>query len=264
LPKIRTKLSPGPKRIGAPFIELQQVDSTNNYATALAHAGMAGHGTAVLAAHQTAGKGQRHKGWSAAPGANITLSLLLAPYQLTGSGIAPLSAAGAFRFSMAIALGAQRFFAAYAGEETFVKWPNDLYWRDRKAGGILIENILSGDQWKWAVAGLGININQTDFGALAPRAVSLRQITGREWNVKELALALCASIEETLEQLCRDPASIAADYHAVLFGLGDVVRLRKENRVFAAEVLGVSDEGALRVRHGVEEEFRVGEVEWVF
>ncbi|WP_165871488.1 biotin--[acetyl-CoA-carboxylase] ligase [Flaviaesturariibacter flavus] len=258
-------MSPGPKRIGTPFIELTQVDSTNNYATGLAHAGMAEHGTAVLAAHQTKGKGQRHKAWEGAPGANITMSLLLAP---AGLGLQPppvrLTAAGAFRFSMAVALGAQRFFARHAGEETFVKWPNDLYWRDRKAGGILIENILAGDQWKWAVAGLGININQTDFGPDAPRAVSLRQITGRQWDVRTLALELCASIEDSLNQLSASPDSVAADYHAVLFGRGEIVRLRKDSRVFAAEVLGVTEDGLLRVRHGVEEEFAVGEVEWVF
>jgi BirA family transcriptional regulator, biotin operon repressor / biotin---[acetyl-CoA-carboxylase] ligase len=264
LSKIQTKLSPGPKRIGAPFIELQQVDSTNNYATALAHAGMAEHGTAVLARHQTAGKGQRDKGWTSTAGDNITLSLVLDPSQLGDEGIVRLTAARAFRFSMAIALGAQRFFGHHAGEETFVKWPNDLYWRDRKAGGILIENILSGDQWKWAIVGLGININQTDFGRLAGRAVSLRQITGREWDISLLARELCASIEASLTQMQKDPASIAADYDAVLFGRGETVRLRRNARVFAAEVLGVTESGALRIRHGIEEEFNVGEVEWVF
>ncbi|RYZ21255.1 MAG: biotin--[acetyl-CoA-carboxylase] ligase [Chitinophagaceae bacterium] len=263
--KNTAKLSPGPKRIGAPFIKLPQVDSTNNYATALAHAGMAEHGTAVLAEHQVAGKGQRHKAWTATPGANITMSLLLAPAELAAApGPVRLTADGAFRFSMAVALGTQRFFSRYAGEETFVKWPNDLYWRDRKAGGILIENILAGDQWKWAVVGLGVNINEEAFGPAAPRAVSLRQVTGRAWDVRALALELCASLEEAFAQLAADPASIVADYHSVLFGRGQTVRLRKDNRVFAAQVLGVTETGCLRVRHGVEEEFAVGEVEWVF
>jgi BirA family biotin operon repressor/biotin-[acetyl-CoA-carboxylase] ligase len=264
LPKIQTKLSYGPKRIGAALIELQQVDSTNNYATALAHAGMAQPGTAVLAHYQSAGKGQRHKGWSAAPGENITLSLVLQPDAFAGAGFASLSAANAFRFSMAIALGAQRFFARYAGDETFVKWPNDLYWRDRKAGGILIENILSGSSWKWAIAGLGININQTDFEGLALRAVSLRQITGKAWEIKPLALGLCGQIEAALEQLAQDPESVVADYHRVLYKMGEIVRLKKDARVFSARVLGVSAEGRLRVQHAIDEEFAVGEVEWVF
>jgi BirA family biotin operon repressor/biotin-[acetyl-CoA-carboxylase] ligase len=249
-------LLPAPSPLGTPLIELKQVDSTNNYATGLVHAGLAGHGTAVLASHQTAGKGQRQKGWLTEPGANITLSLIIRPGQGFG--------APSFAFSQAIALGAQRFFARYAGDETFVKWPNDLYWRDRKAGGILIENILAGPEWKWAIVGLGININQADFGELNGRAVSLRQITGAEWDLKSLALELCTSIEMALKQLHENPERIESDYHQVLFGLGTTVKLRKGTRLFSAEILGVTPQGALRVRHAVEEQFAVGEVVWVF
>ncbi|RYY41136.1 MAG: biotin--[acetyl-CoA-carboxylase] ligase [Chitinophagaceae bacterium] len=261
--KNRYKLPPSSKHLSAAIVELQQVDSTNNYATGLAHAGLAEHGTAVLAWAQTAGKGQRAKGWNATPGANITMSLAFRPAELFGSGPVRLTAPTAFRFSMAIALGAQRFFATHAGEESFVKWPNDIYWRDRKAAGILIENILAGDEWRWAVAGIGVNINETDFGELEGRAVSLRQVTGRIWDVKALALELRASIASALEQMASDPTSISADYHAVLYKQGATVRFRRGGRVFSAEVLGVSAEGMLRLRHGVEEEFGVGEVEWV-
>ncbi|RYY63668.1 MAG: biotin--[acetyl-CoA-carboxylase] ligase [Chitinophagaceae bacterium] len=261
--KNKYKLPPAPKHLGASIVELQQVDSTNNYATALAHAGLAEHGTAVLAREQTAGKGQRHKGWNAAPGANITMSLVLQPAVLFQKGSVALNAADAFRFSAAVALGVQRFFAAHAGEETFVKWPNDLYWRDRKAGGILIENILSGADWKWAVVGTGININQSDFGDLSGRAVSLRQITGREWDIHVLARELCASLETALARLATDPAGILEDYHAVLFAKGETVRFRKGSRTFSAQVLGVTDDGRLRLWHGLEEAYAVGEVEWI-
>ncbi|RYD91215.1 MAG: biotin--[acetyl-CoA-carboxylase] ligase [Sphingobacteriales bacterium] len=257
-------MPPASKHLGASLIELQQVDSTNNYATGMVHAGLAEHGTAVLAMYQTAGKGQRGKGWVTEPGTNIMLSLVLAPSEVFGEDLVRLSEVEAFRFSAAIALGAQRFFARYAGEETFVKWPNDLFWRDRKAGGILIANVLSGAAWKWAIAGIGININQSDFGELAGRAVSLRQVTGRSWDVRELAAELCVSIEGTLGQLARDPLRIVADYHSVLFRNGAEARFRKGSRTFSAEVLGVTDDGRLRLRHGIEEAYAVGEVQWVF
>ncbi|GAA4320640.1 biotin--[acetyl-CoA-carboxylase] ligase [Flaviaesturariibacter amylovorans] len=249
-------MPPPPKRLGAPWIELQQVDSTNNYATALVHAGRGAPGTAVFAREQTNGKGQRGKSWWADPGANITGSLILAP--------PALSLPRSFPFSMALALGAQRFFAAYAGTETSVKWPNDLYWRDRKAGGILVENILAGADWRCAVAGFGININQTDFGEAAGRAVSLKQITGKDWEVPALARELAGWVEAALDELGQDPQATVDAYHAVLFQRGEVVRLRKGGRVFAATVLGVTESGELRVRHAVEECFGVGEVEWVF
>ena len=69
--------------IGIPFIELQQVESTNNYATGLLHAGMAQHGTAVFTHHQTKGKGQRNKQWQSDAGKNIALSVINKPPSLT-------------------------------------------------------------------------------------------------------------------------------------------------------------------------------------
>src|SRR6202012_5219150 len=99
----------------------------------LATAGMAPHGTLVFAHDQWAGKGQRGRSWNSNPGANIVLSAVLEPVVL------PLQQA--FGLSVAVALACRDFFSSYAGSDvTTIKWPNDLYWNDRKAGGILIEN----------------------------------------------------------------------------------------------------------------------------
>ena len=76
-------------------------------------------------------------------------------------------------------LAAHDFFSHYVFNNAFIKWPNDLYWRDRKAGGILIENIIRGKDWQSAVAGIGININQTSFDPDITNAISLKQITGK-------------------------------------------------------------------------------------
>ncbi|HYH14224.1 MAG TPA: biotin--[acetyl-CoA-carboxylase] ligase, partial [Flavisolibacter sp.] len=229
---------------------------TNNYATALAHAGMAQHGTTILAHHQTKGKGQRTKAWETAAGQNITLSIILQPQ--------PLVLSEAFYLSMAVAVGVQRFFSRYANEEVTIKWPNDLYWRDRKAGGILIENILTGATWKHAIIGVGININQTDFGELGTRATSLKQITGKEHDIVALAKELCTSLETTFHQLQTDKQQVIEDYHAVLYKRFQKVKLKKDTRVFETLIKGVSTEGELITEHMMEERFSVGEVEWVF
>ncbi|MDB5253527.1 MAG: hypothetical protein JWP27_2696 [Flaviaesturariibacter sp.] len=251
-----TQILPRPRNvIGTSVIELQQVESTNNYATALVHAGLAQAGTVVWTHAQTKGKGQRHKSWEAAPGENITASYLIEPYGL------PLSAA--FAISRAVAVGAHRFFSRHAGDQTKVKWPNDLFWQDRKAGGILIENVIGGADWRWAVAGLGININQVAFGGIANEAVSLRQITGRAWDLRALLDELSACLRDSLDQLADDPASVAAAYDALLYKRGEAVRLRKGSRVFEAEIRGVTEDGRLIAWHGTEELFQVGEVEWV-
>ena len=115
---------------------LESVDSTNNYAMAMVRTGLAKHGDGYFAKAQLQGKGQRGKTWQTEPGTNIILSLTMQPLSL------PISRQ--FHFSAAIALAVRDFFDAYAGGDTTIKWPNDIYWRDRKAGGILIENIIAG------------------------------------------------------------------------------------------------------------------------
>lgn len=244
-----------------PFISLETVDSTNNYALHLIHAGLAQHGTAVFASEQTAGKGQRKKTWYAAAGENILISLLLRPEGLSVAEQPALNAA--------VALGAHDFFCRYAGEDTKLKWPNDLYWQDRKAGGILIENILStGTQsaaaWKWAVAGIGININQTNFGDFNRRPVSLKQITGRSFDPQILARELRDCVLQKFEQLKKEGAPvILAGYNQCLYKLHKKVRLKKDNRIFESEIRGVEADGRLLTYHGIEETFAHGEIEWL-
>jgi BirA family biotin operon repressor/biotin-[acetyl-CoA-carboxylase] ligase len=105
-----------------------------------------------------------------------------------------------FVLSAIVALACSDFFNKYAGE-TKIKWPNDLYWKDRKAGGILIENFIKGKVWNFAIIGIGININQTLFPAQVANAVSLKQITGKTYNVVDLAKELCSFIEIRWQQL---------------------------------------------------------------
>jgi BirA family transcriptional regulator, biotin operon repressor / biotin---[acetyl-CoA-carboxylase] ligase len=239
--------------LGSSIIELQQVESTNNYATGLVHAGMAHHGISVFAHHQTKGKGQRNKIWDSAAGENITTSIIIEP--------STLSISQSFLLSKAIALACYEFFKIYAGDETKIKWPNDIYWRDRKAGGILIENILFGQLWKFAVVGVGINVNQTNFPEL--NAVSLKQITGRTFENIEIVKELYKQIESCFNLLKKDSAAVDEAYHQQLYKLNETVKLKKNNRVFETTIKGVSNTGQLLTNNVMDEAFDVGEVEWV-
>src|SRR5258708_4783032 len=165
--------------IGHTFIELQSVDSTNNYATAQVHAGLASHGTVFSAYEQYAGKGRRGKSWASAPGENLIISIVVQPYFLSGTQ--------QFLLSSCIAVACHDFLRKYTTGETSIKWPNDLYWRDRKAGGILIENIFRGDQWMLAIAGTGINVNQVLFPETARNPGWLKTLTGHDFDVVRLA-----------------------------------------------------------------------------
>ena len=241
--------------IGHPFIELQQVESTNNYATGLAHEGMAQHGTAVFAHYQTKGKGQRYKQWHSEPGKNIALSILIQPQGLVLSE--------SFLISMATAVAVYRFFSNYAGEETSIKWPNDIYWRDRKAAGILIENIIRGSEWKWCIVGIGININQTSFDDIATKATSFKQITGKNYDPPALAKELCNYLSEAYLELHQSENDTIEAYKRVLFKKNETVLFKKNTEMFTAIIKDVTKNGRLVVEHENEESFEVGEIEWV-
>jgi BirA family transcriptional regulator, biotin operon repressor / biotin---[acetyl-CoA-carboxylase] ligase len=231
------------------------VDSTNNYAMALAKAGKATHGTLVFAVDQQAGKGQRGRSWESRPGENIVLSAVLEPVVF--------QPAAAFGLSATVALACHDFFTRYAGTESVtIKWPNDLYWNDRKAGGILIENQFKGLQWLLAIAGMGININQVEFPPAARNPVSLRQITGREFDVRVLARELGDCLDRRYAQWEAGESLIGA-YNRVLYRRGEEVQLRKDNAVFRTRIEGVSPQGELLTRDVLERHFGFGEVEWV-
>jgi BirA family biotin operon repressor/biotin-[acetyl-CoA-carboxylase] ligase len=238
------------------FTVLDRVDSTNNYAMEQVHAGLARHGMAWFAREQVAGKGQRGRGWDSEPGKNIALSLILQPELI--------KITQGFFLSAAVALACNDLFSKYAGDETSIKWPNDLYWRDRKAGGILIENVQQGSAWKYAIIGVGININQTIFNAALKNPVSLKQITGRDHDAIKLG-------EELYELLMARVANMGTGsfeetrkiYNHHLFGLNKPVRLKKDNIVFETIVKEVNAQGQLVTVDAIERCFDFGKVEWI-
>ncbi|MEO6548517.1 MAG: biotin--[acetyl-CoA-carboxylase] ligase [Ferruginibacter sp.] len=242
---------------GPSFVILKQVDSTNNYAMGKVHAGMAKHGDGWYTANQTQGKGQRGKAWLTGKGCNIALSVVLNPKQL--NIIHP------FQLSVSIALAFFDFFNGYAGSDTRIKWPNDIYWRDRKAGGVLIENKFSGKDWNWSIVGIGVNINQQDFDKeLANKAVSLIQITGNSFDTDLLATELHQSVLRRSAELLTKPYELMVEeYNCHLYKRSEVVRLKKNNIVFETQIKGVSPQGQLLTIDSMEKSFDFGEVEWV-
>jgi BirA family biotin operon repressor/biotin-[acetyl-CoA-carboxylase] ligase len=249
--------------IGQSFIHLKSVSSTNNYALGKLQEKLAAHGTVFFADEQTAGKGQRGKQWHTQTGTNIILSaifdtsFLLIHHQ--------------FSFSAMVAVAVHDFFSKQAtAEETSIKWPNDLYWRDRKAGGILIENTIRTNHqsavgnWPWAVVGIGININQTQFPSDLTNAVSLKQITGKDFDVIVLAKELCSCLETRYQQLkSGNGKELLALYNQLLYKKGQTVRLKKENVAFNCTINSVNELGELQVNGAMQNSFSFGEVEWI-
>lgn len=243
------------KKSDTSWIELDTVDSTNNYAMGLIHAGVAQHGTVVFTHHQTRGKGQRGKVWETMRGANLSFSIIVQPHFLLP--------AQAFQLLATVAVSIRNVLYEKMGDETKIKWPNDLYWRDRKTGGILIENVFRGAQWQWAVIGIGININQTDFSHVQ-NAVSMKQVTGNETDVKQLAEEINDNLMTSLQALEKNGfADFYSQYTQQLYKLGETVRLKKVNRSFETKINTVNEQGQLVTGFDVEEYFDFGEVEWM-
>ena len=175
------------------YIQLPEARSTNTYLSTIAST--TAHGTVVYTLRQTAGRGQRGNSWESEDGKNITFSMLIRP------SVAPSQQ---FFISEAAALAVARTLDKYIADGgVSVKWPNDVYWHDKKICGMLIEHSLSGGRINSSILGIGVNINQQQFLSDAPNPVSLWQIIGRETPLEEVLHTLCdtlLSLEDSLPE----------------------------------------------------------------
>jgi len=155
---------------------------------------------------QTAGRGQQGNGWESAPDENLLCSILLEKEEITEQNLFDLNvlaAAGLHRavyesFSNRLRDKYETFTRVHplGGVPLTIKWPNDIYYGDRKLAGILVETAVIGHEVKYAVIGIGLNVNQTEFRSDAPNPVSLRQITGETYDLDLMMKQLLASIRD--------------------------------------------------------------------
>lgn len=153
------------------IIHLDEIPSTNDYLSQLCRQENVPEFQVVTAMSQTAGKGQRGNSWESEKGKNLLFSLVLHPTFI--------EAKEQFYLSMLIAICVSELLEQYT-EDICIKWPNDIYWKDNKIAGILIENELIGKDIAQCIVGIGLNINQETFHSSAPNPISLRQISGKE------------------------------------------------------------------------------------
>lgn len=234
------------------FITLETVDSTNNYAMALIQKRRIHSEIAVFSKEQTAGKGRRGKQWLSNRGENIILSVAI-PMQW-------LSISRQFEISVAAALGCCALFEDIILANLFIKWPNDIFINDSKAGGILIENVIHGKFWQWCVIGMGLNINQEKFELENP-ATSLKKITGKNFEVMPLAEKLYEIILQKVENLKQGEFNkMLVEYNNRLYARGKMVALQKQNIQFQTRIEGVSSSGELITRDTMERRFVFDEI----
>jgi BirA family transcriptional regulator, biotin operon repressor / biotin---[acetyl-CoA-carboxylase] ligase len=240
-----------------PITVLNQTESSNNHALEAVKTGFCTQPNAWFAIEQTSGKGQRGRVWMSQPGKNMILSIALP--------IAFLPLHQLFLLSAATALaGRQLIYQSVASNNCFIKWPNDLYHEHYKLGGILIETALHPSKQRWAVIGIGLNVNQTKFDANLPNASSLAMITGNQYNPLELSKLFCNLFIEQFNLLKTGQFStILANYNAFLYQKEQKMRFKREGIVFTAVPEKVTEYGHLLVKECAYSEFKFGEIEWL-
>ncbi len=195
----------------AGIIWLKLTDSTNDEARRRLDAL---DNLSVLAAEtQTAGRGQGDHTWTSAPGQNLTFTLVL-----KFPPCAPIATSEILLITQAVTGGIRRYLLS-KGVESRIKWPNDIYVGDRKICGILIENILDGKQVSSSMIGIGLNLNQDRFPADLPNPVSLRQLTGRTYDLRTELVLLRDALKKTASLLDSQEgrSELSRDFDAFVF-----------------------------------------------
>lgn len=220
------------------FIHLNETHSTNSYLRELImREKEQPEGTVVITDYQTAGRGQKGNSWESERGKNLTFSILLHPNHI------PLGKQ--FILSQLISIAIVGVLKKYDRHFT-IKWPNDIYWKEKKIAGMLIEVDLTGSSLSNAIIGIGININQRHFKSDAPNPVSLTQITGKEHNLSELLEKILDSIVDEYNKYTPDnEEEIRQKYMALLFRNKGVYPYLYGEEIFNASIEGIEPNGQL-------------------
>lgn len=244
--------------LGKKVIYLPSCHSTNDIAAELVRSDAYAEGAVVITDDQTKGRGQRGTTWITQPGKNLTLSVVLTPVFL------PI--VDQFLISQAMALGIVSYLSTYS-DQVKIKWPNDIYIGDKKICGTLIENSIKGTGLASSVVGIGLNVNQIDFGN--PRATSLAMYLKRDLLLSEEFGKLLHHLDAWYLKLRsgKQKETIKQDYLENLYGYNRLRQFRYQEKIVSGTVTGITDYGKLCVQFEDREEVTeldLKELEWIW
>ena len=231
--------------MGQQLYFLPVCESTNTEAQQLLLKNEATEGCTVITDQQTKGRGQRGNVWEAAPGKNITLSVILSPK------FVPVR--HQFYLNIAVSLAVLDLLRENGATDALIKWPNDLYLEDKKLGGILIENTINSSSLQHSIVGIGLNINQLHFGHAT--ATSLAMLLGFELNLDKLIARLLELLEKRyLELRNGKTAKLRYEYLQALYRYQERHFFEVNGECVAGSIVGVNEDGQLAVE--IENELR--------
>lgn len=222
---------------------LQTVHSTNSFLRELNGGDASFDMELATTEFQTAGRGQKGNSWESEQSKNLLFSILLHPVYVQPSK--------QFCISEAIALAVVKSLKEIVAEESVakdftVKWPNDIYWKNKKIAGILIENELFGSTIRDCIVGVGININQQIFLSDAPNPVSLYNILGVNTNVEEMLDAIIKQFVANVSMIENgQTALLHNEYMDSLFRRKGIYPYRDADSEFMATIKDVREDGRL-------------------
>ncbi len=222
------------------IIKVNATESTNSLARGWYQSNKNDGPFCIIAEHQIAGRGQRGTNWDSNPGENLTMSVV---YPNPRVGVKQQ-----FVLSSTVALSVLDGLNELKINNLKLKWPNDIMAANYKIGGILIENILNNGRITAAIIGLGLNINQIDFPGL-PKAASLQTVSGRSFEIFDVAGKLCFSLEKRLDALgLVKEEEILKEYESKLFRKNKVSTFLFPNGdLLTGMIKGITPTGLLKV-----------------
>jgi BirA family biotin operon repressor/biotin-[acetyl-CoA-carboxylase] ligase len=228
--------------IGSHIIELEQATSTNAYTDNLLLSKKPTEGTVIIAYKQTHGRGTDQNTWESEAKKNLTFSIILYPRFLHPSE--------QFRLIEVTSLGITDFIKTLlpSNNSITIKWPNDIYVGDKKLCGTLVQNSITGPKLTECIIGIGLNINQEHFISKAPNPVSLKQISGKNYDLQPCLANLCTSIDYRYTQLKNKQFSLLeTDYLSQLYRYFEWHDFIIQDNKINARIIGISNYGQLRL-----------------
>ncbi len=222
------------------IIKLDATTSSNDWLKDRFLSGDCVDGDVIWVKNQTQGRGQRNKVWETNPGKNLTFSLF--------KQFSNLTVKNSFLINCAVSLSIVEAINDLIGIDLKLKWPNDILSGRNKIGGVLIENMVKGAHIVNSIIGIGINVNQKHFEGL-PFASSLLLKTGEKIEIRDLLEGILKSLPVYFEKLlCNEGAWLLKKYELTLFLKGKTSLFVDDSESFEGIILGVTENGLLRVQ----------------
>lgn len=221
------------------FHHLRQIDSTNAYLQRKQEECDI-RNWVVSTDEQTTGKGMGSNGWESEAGKNLTFSLAL--------DVSFLLAERQFLLSEAVALGLIRAMdALLPNEKLHIKWPNDIYFENCKLAGILINSTIKGNRMDVSVIGIGLNVNQMQFQNWPTHPISLKQITGKEYDLRLLLAQVVEHVLIEVEQLKSASTTIEKGYLERLYRYRTWTEFEINGKDLQLFITGIDEFGRLQL-----------------